>query len=106
MAACCLFQTISPEFAGGRSRTPQALGGTPVTLHLQVTDADGTWAQAMAAGGEVVFPLQDQFWGEKYGKLSDPFGHEWAVAQVMRAVSDEETEKAAQEYFAKEPVAG
>ncbi len=94
-----------PEFMGGKSRTPQAFGGTPVTLHLQVADANGTWAQAMAAGAQVVFPMQDQFWGERYGKLSDPFGHEWSIGQVIRVVTDAETEKAAEEYFAKEPVA-
>jgi PhnB protein len=93
-----------PEFMGGKSRTPEALGGTPVTLHLQVEDAEAVWSQAMAAGATVVFPLKDQFWGERYGKLSDPFGHEWAVGQVLRVVTDQETEKAAEEYFKKEPV--
>lgn len=93
-----------PEFMGGRSRTPEALGGTPVTLHLQVEDADAAWTQALAAGGKVVFPLKEQFWGEKYGKLLDPFGHEWSIAQMLRVVSDEETEQAAEEYFKKDPV--
>jgi PhnB protein len=93
-----------PEFMGGKSRTPQALGGTPVTLHLQVADAEATWAQAKAAGATDVFPLKDQFWGERYGKLSDPFGHEWAIGQALRTVSDEETERAAEQYFKKEAV--
>ena len=95
-----------PEFMGGRSRTPQALGGTPVTLSLQVQDADAVWAKALAAGATVIFPLKDQFWGEKYGKLQDPFGHEWSVGQTVRAVSSEEAETAAQEYLKKEPVLG
>ena len=95
-----------PEFMGGKSRTPQALGGTPVTLHLQVADADAAWAQALSAGASIVFPLKDQFWGEKYGKLADPFGHEWSIGQMVRVVTDEETEKAAEQYFQKEPVLG
>jgi PhnB protein len=95
-----------PELVGGKSRTPEALGGTPVTLHLQVEDADAAWAQALAAGGKVVFPLEEQFWGEKYGKLVDPFGHEWSIAQLLRVVSDKETELAAEQYFGKEPVIG
>ncbi len=91
-----------PEFMGGKSRTPEALGGTPVTLSLQVKDAEAVWARAVAAGATVVFPLKDQFWGERYGKLSDPFGHEWGIGQRLRTVTDEETQKAAQEYFSRD----
>ena len=65
---------------GGKPRTPAALGGTPVTLHLQVADAQAVWHRAVAAGATVVVPLAVQFWGERYGRLRDPFGHEWAVA--------------------------
>jgi PhnB protein len=88
-----------PEFAGGKSRTPQTLGGSPVTLHLEVADADAVWAKALAAGATVVFPLKDQFWGARYGKLADPFGHEWSIGQPLRVISEEETQLAAEEYF-------
>jgi PhnB protein len=77
-----------PELMGGRGRTPQALGGTPVTLHLQVADADAAWAQAIAAGAKETMPLKEQFWGEKFGKFQDPFGHEWSMAQFLNAMSD------------------
>jgi PhnB protein len=94
-----------PELAGGVSRTPQAFGGTPVTLHIDVEDADAAWARALAAGATVVFPLKDQFWGARYGKLADPFGHEWSMSQEIRAVPEEEVQQAAEEYFKKEQVA-
>ena len=95
-----------PEFMGGKSRTPQALGGTPVTIHIQVEDADAVWAQATAAGATAIFPLKEQFWGEKYGKLVDPFGHEWSIGQMIRTVTEEETVEAAKEYFVHDPVLG
>ena len=69
-----------PEYAGGRSRTPEALGGCPITLHLQVEDADAIWAEALANGAEVVMPLREQFWGDYYGQVRDPFGYTWSLS--------------------------
>ncbi|MBO9710268.1 MAG: VOC family protein [Caulobacter sp.] len=54
-----------------------------VTLHLQVDDADAWWNRALEAGGTVRFPLADQFWGDRYGQLVDPFGHVWSVASKI-----------------------
>jgi PhnB protein len=88
-----------PEFMGGKSRTPQAFGGSPVTLYLEVADADAAWAMALAAGATVTFPLADQFWGARYGKLADPFGHEWSIGQPLRVVPEAEAQLAAEEYF-------
>ena len=88
-----------PEFNGGRSRTPQALGGTPVTLHLQVLDAQKVWDSAVKAGATVAMPLADQFWGDKYGKLLDPFGHEWSIGQTVRQPSPAEIEQGAEAAF-------
>ena len=56
------------------------------TLHLQVDDADRWWAQAIGAGASVVMPLQDQFWGDRYGILKDPFGHRWSIAAPIQPV--------------------
>src|SRR5438309_6907148 len=64
-----------PEFRGGKSSTPEALGGSPVVLHLQVRDADSAFNKAVAAGARVTMPLADQFWGDRYGQVTDPFGH-------------------------------
>ena len=69
---------------------PQALKGTPVTLHLQVEDADAVFARAVQAGATVSMPLADMFWGDRFGQVTDPFGHHWSVATHMREVSREE----------------
>ena len=90
-----------PEYANGRGRTPEALGGSPVILALEVEDANATWARAVAAGARVRFPLEDQFWGERYGQVTDPFGHIWSIGQQLRQVSKDETEKGAEVAFSK-----
>jgi PhnB protein len=64
-----------PEFRGGTSAP--APGG--LTLHLQVPDADAAWASAVAAGATVKMPLENQFWGDRYGQLEDPFGFSWSI---------------------------
>ena len=69
---------------------PQALKGTPVTIHLQVEDADAAFARAMRAGAMVTMPLADMFWGDRYGQVVDPFGHHWSIATHLREVSREE----------------
>lgn len=69
-----------PEMFGGKSSTPKALAGTPVTMHLDCPQVDALWAQATAAGASVVLPLADQFWGDRYGIVRDPFGHQWSIA--------------------------
>ena len=61
-------------------RSPQALGGTPVSLMLYVVDSDAMFAQAIAAGGTVQRPIQDQFYGDRSGQLIDPFGHVWTIS--------------------------
>jgi PhnB protein len=83
-----------PEMTDGKSMTPNALGGTPVTIHLTVTDVETRFQQAVDAGATVVMPLEDQFWGDRYGIVSDPFGHQWSLGQPVREVSPEEMKQA------------
>jgi PhnB protein len=83
-----------PEMSGGKSTTPKALGGSPVTIHLTVTDVDTKFQRALDAGATVVHPLEDAFWGDRYGVVQDPFGHQWSMGQPMREVSMEEIESA------------
>ena len=83
-----------PEMTEGKSMTPTALGGTPVTIHLTVTDVDAKFQQAIDAGATVLAPLEDQFWGDRYGVVRDPFGHHWSLGQPVREVSMEEIEEA------------
>lgn len=75
---------------------PDALGGSAVTLHLQVADVDTLFARAVAAGAKVTMPVSDMFWGDRYGKLEDPFGPAWAIATHIRDVAPEELVAAAQ----------
>ncbi len=88
-----------PEW-GGRPRTPAALGGTPVTLHMYVVDADAAIERALSAGARVRIPPQDMFWGDRYGVVTDPFGHEWSFATRQRDVSPEELGRGASEALA------
>jgi PhnB protein len=93
-----MFADDFPEHMG-RSRTPEALGGSPVTLHLQTEDVDSLWANALAAGAKVTMRLKDQFWGDRYGQFTDPFGHSWSAGQTIKTVSAEELAEAAKAAF-------
>ena len=91
---------LSDEFPEhGGSRGPDKVGSTTVTIHLWVPDADKAFAQAIAAGASVIMPLADMFWGDRYGKLRDPFGHEWSIAHHIRDVSPAEIAEAAKRIF-------
>jgi PhnB protein len=87
-----------PEMSGGTSMTPKALGGSPVTIHLVVTDVDAQFQRAVDAGATVVMPVEDQFWGDRYGVLRDPFGHQWSMGQPVREVSMEEINEAIKQH--------
>jgi len=73
---------------------PKSLKGSPVTIHLYVEDADATVAQAVKAGAKVTMPVNDAFWGDRYGQLEDPFGHHWSVATHKRDLSAEQIREA------------
>jgi PhnB protein len=70
---------LNDEFPDMGAVSPHGGKGTPVTLHLYVEDADKQFQQALAAGAEVVMPLADQFWGDRYGVVRDPSGHQWSI---------------------------
>jgi PhnB protein len=79
-----------------------ASSGTPrMSLFLYVQDADTTFSNAVKAGGKVEMPLENQFWGDRYGKLTDPFGHQWGIATHVEDVAPEEIGKRAAAFFAK-----
>ena len=73
-----------PEYCGGKSETPTSLGGTTATIHQYVTDCDAAIARAAAAGATVRMPAQDMFWGDRYGQVTDPFGHRWSFATPLK----------------------
>jgi uncharacterized glyoxalase superfamily protein PhnB len=90
---------IADEFPEAGVLSPQSIGGTPVVLHLFTEDVAALWNRAVAAGAEVLHPLADQFWGDRQGQLTDPFGHRWNLAQHVRDVPREEIARAAAEAF-------
>jgi PhnB protein len=73
-----------PEYCGGKSRSPRSLGGTPITIHQSVTDCDAAIDRAAAAGGTVTMPAADMFWGDRYGQVTDPFGHVWSFSTPLK----------------------
>lgn len=83
-----------PQMCGGKSMTPTSLGGTPVTIHLTVTDVDAKFQRALNAGATVVTALEDQLWGDRYGVVADPFGHHWSLGQPVREVNMDEIQAA------------
>jgi PhnB protein len=84
---------LADEFPEMGIRGPQALGGSPVTFLLYVEDVDARFRQAVAAGATVQRPLKDQFYGDRLGTVTDPFGHVWTIATHTEDVSPEEMEK-------------
>ena len=85
---------LNEENPGWGSFGPKSLKGSPVTIHLYVEDVDSVFEQAVRAGAKVTMPLDDMFWGDRYGKLEDPFGHHWSIGTHVRDVSPEEMQKA------------
>lgn len=71
---------LMDEFPEWGAKGPKLLGGTPVTIHMIVDDVDAVFARAIDAGAKVVMPVADQFWGDRYGILEDPWGHSWSIA--------------------------
>ncbi|MBI4169998.1 MAG: VOC family protein [Acidobacteria bacterium] len=82
-------------------RSPQSLGGSPASLHLYVQDVDAAFKRAIAAGATEKMPVADMFWGDRYGKLADPFGFEWGIATVKESLTPAEVGKRAKEFYAK-----
>jgi PhnB protein len=72
----------------------KALKGSPVTIHMYVKDVDATVRQAEAAGAKITMPVADLFWGDRYGRIEDPFGHQWSIATHQRDCTPEDIQKA------------
>lgn len=84
---------LMDDFPEWGSLGPKALKGSPVTLHLYVTDVDASMKQAEAAGATVAMPVADMFWGDRYGQVIDPFGHRWSIATHKFDYSPEEIQQ-------------
>jgi PhnB protein len=84
---------LADEFPEMGFKSPQLLGGSPVTIHLYVEDVDALAMRAVAEGAQVLRPVEDQFYGDRAGQLADPFGHVWMIATHKEDVSEEEMRK-------------
>ncbi|MDP9159582.1 MAG: VOC family protein [Acidobacteriota bacterium] len=87
---------LNDEFPEWQTLSPVSTAGSGVTLHIQIEDVDTAFKQAVSAGATVKMPLMDMFWGDRYGTVSDPFGHTWSLATHVRDVSPEEMQQASE----------
>lgn len=92
---------LNDEMPAMEAFSPQHLGGSPVTITLYVDHADTWWERAVSAGATVDLPLADQFWGDRYGTLTDPYGHQWAIAQHVKDMTPEEMQTASADAMAQ-----
>lgn len=83
------------------TRSPLSTNGLPISLHLYVPDADAAFERALRAGAKVRYPLENAFWGDRYGKVTDPYGHEWGIATHVKELTPAEMERAAGEWMAQ-----
>jgi PhnB protein len=91
---------VASEFPDFGIVSPLTIGGTATVLQINTADADALWSRALEAGAEIRHELADQFWGERHGQLTDPFGHRWNIAQHLRDVPPEEVAATAARVFA------
>jgi PhnB protein len=94
---------LNDEFSEMGGLSPLSVGGTGVTIHIYTEDVDAAFDRALSAGAKVAMPLMDQFWGDRYGIVTDPFGHKWSIATHVKDMSPEEMQQAMDEAMAKMP---
>lgn len=88
---------LSDPMPGSPSKTPRELGGTPGGVFMYVEDVDAVVQKAVDAGATVTMPIEDMFWGDRFGSITDPFGHSWSIATHTEDLSPEEIEARGQE---------
>jgi uncharacterized glyoxalase superfamily protein PhnB len=90
---------ISDENPQYGLKSPKTLGGYTMSLHLYVDNVDALFRQAVGAGCTVMFPVADMFWGDRFGKVMDPFGHVWGIATHKEDLSEQEMQRRADEWM-------
>jgi PhnB protein len=88
---------LTDESLSSETRSPQTLNGTSASVFLYVDDVDSVFAQAIKAGAKESMPVQNMFWGDRFGKLTDPFGHKWMLASHIEDVPPEEVARKAKQ---------
>jgi uncharacterized glyoxalase superfamily protein PhnB len=96
---------LNEEAAEYGALSPLSTGGTGVTIHIYTDNVDAAFNRAVSAGAQVQMPVMDQFWGDRYGMVADPFGHKWSIATHTKDMSPEEMQRAQDEAMAKMPPA-
>lgn len=97
---------LGEENPAWQTKSPLTLGGVHGSLHIYVDDADAAFARAVAAGCEARYPMEDAFWGDRYGKVTDPFGHEWGLATRVKELTPEEMRNAAEAWMQQATAGG
>jgi len=93
---------MGDEMPGGKGcKSAEELGGSPISLFIYVPDADAAFKQAVAAGGTVVMPVADMFWGDRAGNIQDPFGYSWMIATHTKDLNQDQIRKGAEAFFAQ-----
>ena len=90
---------LNDEFPDWGMKGPESIGGTPVTIHLYVDDVDAWFERASRAGATETMPVMDAFWGDRYGKLTDPYGHHWSIATHKEDLTPEQIQKRSEAAF-------
>jgi PhnB protein len=91
---------ISQENPQWDMKSAETMGGSPVSIHLYVDDCDALFKRAIDAGCHEVFPVADMFWGDRYGKVVDPFGYQWGIATHVEDVDEQEMQRRSEAWFA------
>jgi PhnB protein len=92
---------LSDEYPEMKCHSPNSIGGSPVSMYVYVEDVDALFDKAVSAGAKVLDPVKDEFWGDRHGRLEDPFGHLWSIATHKKDLSEEEMKSAAEAAFSQ-----
>ena len=92
---------LSSEMSEMGAKSPKAYGGSPASIHLYVKDADAAFKKAIAAGATEQLPVTEMFWGDRFGKVKDPFGYGWSIATHIKDLTPEQIKKGQQEWMAQ-----
>ena len=93
---------INDEIAHLGCLSPKTLGGSSASLFIYVENADEVFNRAIKCGATAIMPVTDQFWGDRYGQVADPYGHKWSIATHVIDMTEEELKKASEEWFKKQ----
>jgi len=96
------FVFLGDEVPGMGAGAPESYGGSPMSIHLYVDDVDAAVGRAVAAGAQVRMPVADMFWGDRYGRVADPFGYEWGLGTHKEDLTPDEIRRGAEEFFRKQ----